>query len=127
MEVTRDPQALHRRIQALLPKDRPQDWPPPQLGHVQVACRRGEARARRAVFQAPRLLGPRWLVGTAGFDGRTRRTRGSVRPTSTHRAQPRYLPCMDARHATRDIAQLFPNLMDIRDAALRDKVAAVWS
>ncbi|MBL8757874.1 MAG: HDIG domain-containing protein [Phycisphaerae bacterium] len=30
------------------------------------------------------------------------------------------------RHTTRDIATLFPNLMDITDAALRDKVAAVW-
>lgn len=30
-------------------------------------------------------------------------------------------------HTTRDIATLFPNLMDIRDAALRDKVAAVWN
>jgi putative nucleotidyltransferase with HDIG domain len=29
-------------------------------------------------------------------------------------------------YTTTDIAQLFPNLMDIRDAALRDKVAAVW-
>lgn len=30
-------------------------------------------------------------------------------------------------YTTADIAQLFPNLMDIRDAALRDKVAAVWN
>lgn len=30
-------------------------------------------------------------------------------------------------HTTRDIAQLFPNLMDVKDTALRDKVAAVWS
>lgn len=30
-------------------------------------------------------------------------------------------------HTVRDIAQLFPHLMDIQDAALRDKVAAVWS
>lgn len=30
-------------------------------------------------------------------------------------------------YTTDDIARLFPNLMDIRDAALRDKVAAVWS
>ena len=30
-------------------------------------------------------------------------------------------------HTTADIATLFPNLMDIRDAALRDKVAAVWN
>lgn len=29
-------------------------------------------------------------------------------------------------YTTADIAQLFPNLMDIKDAALRDKVAAVW-
>ena len=29
-------------------------------------------------------------------------------------------------HSTKDISQLFPNLMDIRDAALRDRVAAVW-
>jgi len=30
-------------------------------------------------------------------------------------------------HTTSDIAQLFPNLMDIRDGALREKVVAVWS
>ncbi len=30
-------------------------------------------------------------------------------------------------HTTQDIAQLFPNLFDIRDASLRDKVAAVWN
>ena len=30
------------------------------------------------------------------------------------------------KYSTKDIAQLFPNLMDIRDSALRDKVAAVW-
>jgi putative nucleotidyltransferase with HDIG domain len=30
-------------------------------------------------------------------------------------------------HTTKDIATLFPNLMDIKDAALRDKVAAVWN
>ena len=30
-------------------------------------------------------------------------------------------------HSTKDIATLFPNLMDIKDAALRDKVAAVWN
>ncbi len=30
-------------------------------------------------------------------------------------------------HSTADIARLFPNLLDIRDAALRDKVAAVWN
>lgn len=30
------------------------------------------------------------------------------------------------RYTTADIASLFPNLMDIQDAALRDKVAAVW-
>ncbi len=29
-------------------------------------------------------------------------------------------------YTTADIAQLFPNLMDIKDSALRDKVAAVW-
>ena len=28
---------------------------------------------------------------------------------------------------TDQIAELFPNLMDISDADLRDKVAAVWS
>ena len=32
-----------------------------------------------------------------------------------------------AKYSTSDIAQLFPNLMDIRDAALRDKVTAVWN
>src|SRR3954451_17824094 len=32
-----------------------------------------------------------------------------------------------AHHTTADIATLFPNLMDIRDAALRDTVAAVWN
>ena len=30
-------------------------------------------------------------------------------------------------YATKQIAELFPNLMDIKDAALRDKVAAVWN
>src|SRR5256886_17090169 len=30
-------------------------------------------------------------------------------------------------YTTKDIATLFPNVMDIRDAALRDKVAAVWN
>ena len=30
-------------------------------------------------------------------------------------------------HTTKDIATLFPNLMDIRDSGLRDKVAAVWN
>ena len=30
-------------------------------------------------------------------------------------------------YGTKDIAALFPNLMDIKDAALREKVAAVWS
>jgi putative nucleotidyltransferase with HDIG domain len=30
-------------------------------------------------------------------------------------------------HTTADIATLFPNLLDIKDPALRDKVAAVWS
>ncbi len=30
-------------------------------------------------------------------------------------------------HTTADIATLFPNLMDIKDAALRDRVAAVWN
>ncbi len=30
-------------------------------------------------------------------------------------------------YTTNDIAKLFPNLMDIGDAALRDKVAAVWN
>ena len=34
---------------------------------------------------------------------------------------------MPAKHSTADIATLFPNLMDIKDAALRDKVAAVWN
>jgi len=31
-----------------------------------------------------------------------------------------------AKFTTQDIARLFPNLMDISDAALRDRVAAVW-
>ena len=30
-------------------------------------------------------------------------------------------------YSTKDIATLFPNLLDIKDAALRDKVAAVWN
>ena len=30
-------------------------------------------------------------------------------------------------HTTKDIAQLFPDLMQINDALLRDKVAAVWT
>ena len=29
--------------------------------------------------------------------------------------------------STKEIAELFPNIMDIKDAALRDKVAAVWN
>lgn len=33
---------------------------------------------------------------------------------------------MPTTYTTADIAQLFPNLMDIKDAALRGKVAAVW-
>ncbi|MFN0131612.1 MAG: hypothetical protein ACKVW3_03620 [Phycisphaerales bacterium] len=31
-----------------------------------------------------------------------------------------------AKHTLAEIATLFPNLMDIKDAGLRDKVAAVW-
>ena len=34
---------------------------------------------------------------------------------------------MAQRHPASDIATLFPNLLDIRDATLRDQVAAVWS
>jgi hypothetical protein len=34
---------------------------------------------------------------------------------------------MTTHHSTADIASLFPNLMDIRDAKLRDAVAAVWN
>ncbi len=34
---------------------------------------------------------------------------------------------MPRNHSTADIATLFPNLMDIKDAALREKVAAVWN
>jgi len=34
---------------------------------------------------------------------------------------------MPTQYMTKDIAQLFPNLMDIKDAGLRDKVAAVWN
>ena len=30
-------------------------------------------------------------------------------------------------HTTKQIAELFPDLMSVRDAALRDKVAAVWN
>src|SRR6476646_2511210 len=30
-------------------------------------------------------------------------------------------------HSTKDISTLFPNLMNTKDAALRDKVAAVWN
>lgn len=30
-------------------------------------------------------------------------------------------------YSTKDIAQLFPNLMDTQDATLRDRVAAVWN
>ncbi|MBL8746925.1 MAG: HDIG domain-containing protein [Phycisphaerae bacterium] len=33
---------------------------------------------------------------------------------------------MATTHTTQSISELFPNLMDIRDASLRDKVAAVW-
>ena len=31
------------------------------------------------------------------------------------------------KYATKDIVQLFPDLMQIKDGALRDKVAAVWN
>jgi hypothetical protein len=31
------------------------------------------------------------------------------------------------KYSTKDIAQLFPDLMQIQDASLRDKVAAVWN
>ena len=34
---------------------------------------------------------------------------------------------MPKSYTTADIAELFPNLMDVKDGALRDKVAAVWS
>jgi putative nucleotidyltransferase with HDIG domain len=34
---------------------------------------------------------------------------------------------MPKHYSTADISTLFPNLADIRDAALRDRVAAVWS
>lgn len=34
-------------------------------------------------------------------------------------------PGLNQKHSTKDIATLFPNLMDIADAALRDKVASV--
>ncbi|MEX2218578.1 MAG: hypothetical protein WD749_07425 [Phycisphaerales bacterium] len=34
---------------------------------------------------------------------------------------------MPPTYSTTDIACLFPNLMDIRDAGLREKVAAVWN
>jgi hypothetical protein len=37
------------------------------------------------------------------------------------------LDAMPTTYTTADIATLFPNLMDIKDAALRDKVAAVWN
>ena len=36
-------------------------------------------------------------------------------------------PTTTQKYSTADIAKLFPNLMDIKDAALRDKVAAVWN
>ena len=36
-------------------------------------------------------------------------------------------PTTNQKYSTADIAKLFPNLMDIKDAALRDKVAAVWN
>jgi hypothetical protein len=34
---------------------------------------------------------------------------------------------MPGPYTTADIAELFPNLMDIKDASLRDRVAAVWN
>ncbi|MBC7771025.1 MAG: HDIG domain-containing protein [Pyrinomonadaceae bacterium] len=34
---------------------------------------------------------------------------------------------MSNQYTTADIATLFPNIMDIKDAALRDKVAAAWN
>lgn len=34
---------------------------------------------------------------------------------------------MSKAYSTADIATLFPNLMDVKDAVLRDKVAAVWN
>ena len=30
-------------------------------------------------------------------------------------------------YTTKQIAEIFPNLMDIKDASLRDKVSAVWN
>lgn len=36
-------------------------------------------------------------------------------------------PTTTQKYTTTDIAKLFPNLMDIKDAGLRDKVAAVWN
>ena len=48
----------------------------------------------------------------------------------TRRANPSastLTPDMPTTHTTADIATLFPNLMDIKDQALRDKVAAVWN
>jgi len=34
---------------------------------------------------------------------------------------------MSKQYTTADIATLFPNIMDIRDAGLRDRVASVWN
>lgn len=36
-------------------------------------------------------------------------------------------PTTTQKYSTADIAKLFPNLMDIKDSGLRDKVAAVWN
>jgi hypothetical protein len=52
-----DPKIAVRRIPALFAEGEPEDRQAAQPRHLQVACRRREARARCAIFQA--ALAPR--------------------------------------------------------------------
>src|SRR5690349_6430564 len=71
-----DSKTAIRRIPALFPQNQPENRQTAQPRHLQIACSRGEARARRAVFQAalnlrqnaagsalPTMLSPREMTG----------------------------------------------------------------
>jgi hypothetical protein len=51
-EQHHDPQIVIGRVSLVLAEEESEDRQTPQLGHVQIAGGCGEARARRAVFQA---------------------------------------------------------------------------
>src|SRR5436190_15185810 len=66
------------------------------------------------------------------------RMMGPRHANSNERVKPRHCHAWALRNAaqsanasmkytTKDIAQLFPDLMQIKDTTLRDKVAAVWN